>query len=100
MSAIEQNPLDKFVRDEDIDAFVHIVTEHINNIKFRMLSNQQRGRNIGNDTAVQSVFIMLQHMYPELNHFLKLLDEKQSSTELINGINFLCLVEYFFFRLL
>ncbi len=42
-----------------------------------MLSNQQRGRNIANDTAVQSVFFMLQHMYPELHGFIKSLDDKQ-----------------------
>lgn len=47
-----------------------------------MLSNQQRGRNIANDTAVQSVFIMLQHMYPELHQFMKLLDEKQGLIDL------------------
>jgi len=55
------------------------VTEHINNIKFRMLSNQQRGRNISNDTAVQSVYLLLQNMYPELNRLLKSLDDKQGS---------------------
>lgn len=69
--------MDPFVRDDDIDIFANNVSEHISNIKFRMLSNQQRGRNIANDTAVQSVFIMLQHMYPELHHFIKLLDDKQ-----------------------
>ena len=42
-----------------------------------MLSNQQRGRNIGNDTAVQSVFVILQHMYPESHRFIKSLDDKQ-----------------------
>ncbi|CAF5123172.1 unnamed protein product, partial [Rotaria socialis] len=75
-------PLDPFVRDDDIDIFVNNVNEHISNIKFRMLSNQQRGRNIANDTAVQSVFIMLQHMYPELHHLIKLLDDKQGLTYL------------------
>jgi hypothetical protein len=42
-----------------------------------MLSNQQRGRNIANDTAVQSVFFALQHMYPELHRFIQSLDDKQ-----------------------
>ncbi len=49
-----------------------------------MLSNQQRGRNIANDTAVQSVFFMLQHMYPELHRFIKSLDDKQG----LNKISF------------
>lgn len=42
-----------------------------------MLSNQQRGRNISNDTSVQSVFLTLQQLHPELHHFMKLLDDKQ-----------------------
>lgn len=74
-----QDPLDQYVRDEDIDVFISTVNEHINNIKFRMLSNQQRGRNISNDTAVQSVYLILQHMYPESHRFIKSLDEKQGS---------------------
>lgn len=49
-----------------------------------MLSNQQRGRNISNDTAVQSVFLMLQHLYPELHRYIKLLDDKQG---LFDGLN-------------
>jgi hypothetical protein len=43
-----------------------------------MLSNQQRHRNITTDTAVQSVFVMLQHFHPELHRFIQLLDEKRS----------------------
>lgn len=42
-----------------------------------MLSNQQRGRNIANDTAVQSVFLILQHMHPELHQYIKALEDKQ-----------------------
>jgi hepatocyte growth factor-regulated tyrosine kinase substrate len=71
--------LDQYVRDEEIDVFISTVNEHINNIKFRMLSNQQRGRNISNDTAVQSVYLILQHMYPESHRFIKSLDDKQGS---------------------
>ncbi|CAF0865292.1 unnamed protein product [Adineta steineri] len=76
-----KDPLDKYVRDDEIDIFINSVNEHINNIKFRMLSNQQRGRNIANDTAVQSVFFILQHMYPELHRFIKSLDDKQAYYE-------------------
>ncbi|CAF0887485.1 unnamed protein product [Rotaria sp. Silwood1] len=78
---LAKDPLDRYVRDDDIDIFVNTVNEHINNIKFRMLSNQQRGRNIANDTAVQSVFFTLQHMYPELHRFIKSLDDKQAYYE-------------------
>ena len=72
-----QDPIDQYVSDEQIDAFTSSVNEHINNIKFRMLSNQQRGRNISNDTAVQSVFLILQYMHPELHRYIQALDEKQ-----------------------
>ncbi len=43
-----------------------------------MLSNQQRHRNITSDTAVQSVFIILQNLHPELHHFMQLLEDKRS----------------------
>jgi hypothetical protein len=56
------------------------VTDHINNFKFRMLSNQQRSRNITTDTAVQSVFVMLQHLHPELHRFMQLLEDKRGQT--------------------
>jgi len=42
-----------------------------------MLSNQQRSRNITTDTAVQSVFVMLQHLHPELHHYMQLLEDKR-----------------------
>ncbi len=83
-----KDPLDQYVRDDQIDTFISSVNEHINNIKFRMLSNQQRGRNIANDTAVQSVFLMLQHMYPELHRFIKSLDDKQGLFSKIDFIEF------------
>lgn len=67
-----------FVTDNEIDQFTAVVNDHINNFKFRMLSNQQRNRNITTDTAVQSVFVMLQHFHPELNRFMQLLEEKRS----------------------
>ncbi len=69
--------MNKFITDNEIDQFTTVVTDHINNFKFRMLSNQQRNRNITNDTAVQSVFVMLQHFYPELNRFMQLLEDKR-----------------------
>jgi growth factor-regulated tyrosine kinase substrate len=73
--------LNKFITDNEIDQFTTVVTDHINNFKFRMLSNQQRNRNITNDTAVQSVFVMLQHFYPELNRFMQLLEDKRAYYE-------------------
>ncbi|CAF3429927.1 unnamed protein product [Rotaria socialis] len=81
ITTIKTDPLNSFVGDDDIDAFISSANEHINNIKFRMLSNQQRGRNIANDTAVQSVFFILQHMHPELHYFIKSLDNRQAYYE-------------------
>ncbi|CAF0867689.1 unnamed protein product [Adineta ricciae] len=78
---VQNDSTDNFVRDDEIDAFINVANSHINNIKFRMLSNQQRGRNIANDTAVQSVFFTLQHMYPELNRLIQSLDDKQAYHE-------------------
>ena len=42
-----------------------------------MLSNQQRSRNVTTDTAVQSVFVMLQHLHPDLHRFMQLLENKR-----------------------
>lgn len=72
-----QDQTNNFITDSEIDQFSSLVNDHINNFKFRMLSNQQRNRNITNDTAVQSVFVMLQHYYPELNRHMQLLEEKR-----------------------
>ncbi|CAF1635439.1 unnamed protein product [Adineta ricciae] len=80
-NTVQNDPTDNFVRDDEIDAFINVANSHINNIKFRMLSNQQRGRNIANDTAVQSVFFTLQHMYPELSRLIQSLDDKQAYHE-------------------
>ena len=76
--------MNKFITDNEIDQFTTVVTDHINNFKFRMLSNQQRSRNITNDTAVQSVFVMLQHFYPELSRFMQLLEDKRGMTILFS----------------
>ena len=43
-----------------------------------MLSDQQRHRTITTDTAVQSIFLTLQHSYPELARWMQFLEDKQS----------------------
>ncbi|CAF0788042.1 unnamed protein product [Adineta ricciae] len=73
--------LNKFITDREIDQFTSLVTDHISNFKFRMLSNQQRSRNITTDTAVQSVFVMLQHLHPELHRYMQLLEDKRAYFE-------------------
>jgi len=72
---------DNFISDREIDQFTVMVTDHIKNFKFRMLSNQQRSRNVTTDTAVQSVFVMLQHFHPELHRFMQLLEDKRAYYE-------------------
>ncbi len=37
----------------------------------RMKSDSMRGRNITNDTAVQSLFLQLQQLQPKLFYFIK-----------------------------
>lgn len=78
---VSNNESQQFVTDQEIDQFSAVVTDHINNFKFRMLSNQQRSRNITTDTAVQSVFVMLQHLHPDLHRFMQLLEEKRGEFE-------------------
>ncbi|CAF0779146.1 unnamed protein product [Didymodactylos carnosus] len=73
--------MNNYVSDSEIDDFVNLVNDNINNIKFRMLSNQNRGRNITNDTAVQSVFLILQAFHPELHKYMKLLEDKRTYYE-------------------
>ncbi|CAF4266902.1 unnamed protein product [Rotaria sp. Silwood2] len=73
--------INNFITDNEIDQFTTVVTDHINHFKFRMLSNQQRSRNITTDTAVQSVFVMLQHFHPELHHYMQLLEDKRTYYE-------------------
>ncbi|CAF1370632.1 unnamed protein product [Rotaria magnacalcarata] len=75
------NELNGFITDNEIDQFTTVVTDNINNFKFRMLSNQQRSRNVTTDTSVQSVFVMLQHFHPELPRFMQLLEDKRTYYE-------------------
>ncbi|UJR08531.1 hypothetical protein I4U23_012794 [Adineta vaga] len=72
---------DHFISDNEIDKFISLVIEHINQFKLRMLSDQQRNRNVSNDTAVQSAFVVLQHLHPELHRFIRLLDDKRAFYE-------------------
>ena len=62
-----------------------------------MLSNQQRSRNVTTDTAVQSVFVMLQHLHPDLHRFMQLLENKRGemSTTIILNPNPSFLLAYF-----
>lgn len=52
-----------------------------------MLSNQQRSRNVTTDTAVQSVFVMLQHLHPDLHRFMQLLENKRGEMSTTNVLD-------------
>ncbi|CAF3634192.1 unnamed protein product [Adineta steineri] len=70
-----------FINEQEIDEFTTVVMDHIKNFKFRMLSNQQRNRNITTDTVVQSIFVMLQQAYPHLLHTIQLIDHTRTYYE-------------------
>ncbi len=55
----------------EIDAFVDSTKSTLEIFINRMKSDQQRGRSITNDTAVQSLFLQLQHMHPKLMSYIK-----------------------------
>ncbi len=55
----------------EIDAFVESTKSTLEIFINRMKSDQQRGRSITNDTAVQSLFLQLQHMHPKLMSYIK-----------------------------
>lgn len=54
-----------------MNMFIEEVKKLMDLFLTRMRSDQQRGRTITNDTAVQSLFIQLQHMHPKLLAYIK-----------------------------
>lgn len=53
--------------DEFVDELKKLLELYIN----RMKSDSMRGRSITNDTAVQSLFLQLQHLHPKLLSYIK-----------------------------
>lgn len=49
----------------------------------RMKSDSARGRSITNDTAVQSLFIQLQHLHPRLLSYIKYKEDARAYYELL-----------------
>lgn len=57
--------------NQEIDTFVDTTKSTLEIFINRMKSDQQRGRSITNDTAVQSLFLQLQHLHPKLMSYIK-----------------------------
>ena len=55
----------------EIDAFMDELKRLLELFVNRMRSDSQRGRSITNDTAVQSLFLQLQHLQPKLLSYIK-----------------------------
>ena len=55
----------------EIDLFVEDLKKTLEIYINRMKSDSLRGRSITNDTAVQSLFLQLQHMHPKLLSYVK-----------------------------
>ncbi|CAF0737875.1 unnamed protein product [Brachionus calyciflorus] len=57
--------------DAEIDKFIEDVKKTLELYINRMKADSVRGRSITNDTAVQSLFLQLQHLQPKLMSFIK-----------------------------
>jgi growth factor-regulated tyrosine kinase substrate len=67
--------------DTEIDSFI-IETKKILELYInRMKSDSMRGRSITNDTAVQSLFIQLQHLQPKLLSYIKYKEDARAYYE-------------------
>jgi growth factor-regulated tyrosine kinase substrate len=69
-AALTQN--DEEIRvNVEIDEFVEELKKLLELYLNRMKSDSMRGRSITNDTAVQSLFLQLQHLHPRLLSYIK-----------------------------
>ncbi len=64
-----------------MDQFVNETRQILELYKNRMKSDSIRGRSITNDTAVQSMFIQLQHVHPKLLSYIKYLEDARGYYE-------------------
>lgn len=63
----------------EIDRFIETTQQRIDQMRSRMLRDQQRLRNIDNDISVQDSFRFLQRIYPKLDEFFFALQQKRSA---------------------
>jgi len=67
--------------DREMDEFVSETRQILELYINRMKSDSIRGRSITNDTAVQSMFIQLQHLHPKLLSYIKYLEDARGYYE-------------------
>ncbi|KAI3388232.1 hypothetical protein SNEBB_008427 [Seison nebaliae] len=65
----------------EVDAFIDLMTKSLQVFKNRMMSDFNRGRSISTDTAVQSIFLNVQHSHPKLLQYIKLREEERTYYE-------------------
>ena len=69
--AEEEEDAEEVKVDAEIDTFIEDVKKTLELYINRMKSDSMRGRSITNDTAVQSLFLQLQHLQPKLMSYIK-----------------------------
>lgn len=67
--------------NKEIDEFVEEVKKILELYINRMKSDSIRGRSITNDTAVQSLFLQLQHLHPKLLSYIKYQEDARAYYE-------------------
>ena len=67
--------------NKEIDDFVDEVKKILEIYINRMKSDSIRGRSITNDTAVQSLFLQLQHLHPKLLSYIKYQEDARAYYE-------------------
>lgn len=79
MSSIDANniPIKFSVDDPEMDEFVVSMQRQLEIFVSRMKSSLARGRNINNDTSIQSIFLNISSLHSKLLTYIKELDEKR-----------------------
>ncbi len=67
--------------NNEIDDFVESTKKTLEIYINRMKSDHMRGRSITNDTAVQSLFLQLQHLHPRLLSYIKYQEDARAYYE-------------------
>ena len=78
---IEEEAQEELRVDTEIDKFIEEVKKILELYINRMKSDSMRGRSITNDTAVQSLFLQLQHLQPKLMSYTKYKEDARAYYE-------------------
>jgi growth factor-regulated tyrosine kinase substrate len=79
--AEEEEDAEEVKVDAEIDTFIEDVKKTLELYINRMKSDSMRGRSITNDTAVQSLFLQLQHLQPKLMSYIKYKEDARAYYE-------------------